>query len=149
MRHRREFRHHDTSSCPQQEIWIEQTAIPINDQGDWFKSPTITFNEAGEMVFPQGIPATARISIPGVIDGHLYRFTITIPWVGFEGSIGVSFAGTNFGPLGAGTHTFELTASQGNGVYLFNDSKSARVSLIHVEAQEPIALERIPSISKE
>lgn len=157
MRIRRKYHHHDTNTRPEIGIWIEQAPIPIVDSSDWSQigsghsvpGESLVFTDAPDL-------SESKRGIPGIVENHLYEFTITVDSID-EGSIEFVLGGTLAGSVSTiGTHTLQVRPPGSNGgaghsVTLMRirvdnpgSTTSAEISLVYVKALDPITFGLIP-----
>jgi hypothetical protein len=142
MRHKREFHHHGTLVEPDIKMWVNQTAIPAkNDDGWTFSNAYI--DEEGHLVFlGSGFEAASR-NIPGVMTNHLYKVTITCQAV--VDPCPVKLGEVSMGSIaGSSTYIYFVRPVSGNMLRFMRTLSTGKVTVVTIEAMDPIELERIP-----
>jgi hypothetical protein len=150
MRYRKQFHDTDTTEKPDVQIWIDQTAIPVKDDSEWTLGTGMAASSGSLVLTASPDGEVASRNIPGVLEGHLYMFTVVVDSID-AGKLDVTLGGAVVGSLdSAGTLVLDVRPSAGNtlAITVDNDASTvtATISSLTVEAMDPVSLELIPQI---
>ena len=154
MRFRREYSHRDTTQRPDIEMWMDQpniVRVHPDEASNWTLN-LLTIEADGDVDGSAvAVGASAERRIPGIVDGHLYKVTIT--YASTLDDIVVTLGGTSVMTLDTGQSETKVAYVRpaGNLLKFSHDAGTdytGTITACSIEAMEPITPELIPVIPK-